>query len=107
MIQTNTLKKQGIHFTFWNIIQNVLVIHFPEHAILIVNYSSDASHLSSSTACGTAITVSAAGGKSQAFSIAVKNIHMPRMKNTIPSIYVALLQWCHSSRGSATIKTRE
>ncbi len=37
-------------------------------------------------------------------SIAVKNIHMPRMKNTIPSIcsfvvclFVARLGWCHGS----------
>ncbi len=37
-------------------------------------------------------------------SIAVKNIHMPRMKNTIPSIcsfvvclFVARLRWCHGS----------
>ncbi len=47
-------------------------------------------------------------------SIAVKNIHMPRMKNTIPSIcffvvslFVARLGWCHCSRGGAIITTRE
>ncbi len=61
-------------------------------------------------------TVSAAGGKSQAFidlSIVVKNINMPRMKNTIPSpffvvsLFVARLRWRHGSRGGAIITTRE
>ncbi len=68
------------------------------------------------TARVTATTVSAAGGKSQAFidlSIAVKNIHMPRVKNTIPSpffvvsLFVARLRWRHGSRGGAIITTRE
>ncbi len=89
MINATTIKKQGIHCTFWNIQK-------------FIDKSQNTLH--------------AAGGKSQAFidlSIAVKNIHMPRVKNTIPpaffvvSLFVARLRWCHGSRGGAIITTRE